>query len=144
MSIERIVVGVDGSPGSEQALRWTAELAAELGAAVTCVHAFEPLRHLDEVGPDADLHRLRDEVTGLARDVWSRPLVDLGVGFEVRVVDGLSADTIIDVARELDADLIVVGGRRMGRLKELALGSTTRKVLHEARRPVVVIHPPEG
>ncbi len=143
MSIERIVVGIDDSPGSAEAIRWTAQLAADLDAAVTCVHAFEPLRHLGELEPGTDLHRLRDEVTAMVHDVWSRPLTDHGVGFEVRVEDGLPADTIIAIARELEADLIVVGGRRLGLIAELALGSTTRKVLHEARRPVVVIHPPE-
>jgi nucleotide-binding universal stress UspA family protein len=47
--------------------------------------------------------------------------------------------TIVDVADELDATLIVTGSRGMGGIKSLLLGSTSDRVLHHAHRPVLVV-----
>jgi nucleotide-binding universal stress UspA family protein len=53
---------------------------------------------------------------------------------------GRVADVIVDVAEEKNADLIVMGSNGMGSLKRrLYLGSVTTKVLHTAKKPVMVI-----
>jgi nucleotide-binding universal stress UspA family protein len=140
MAIEHIVVGIDESAGSEKAVRWATDLAMQLRANVTCVHAFEPLNHLDEVQPGVDFADIRAEMEQLVTRRWALPLIEMQVELEVVVAEGNPADVIVDAANELNADLIVVGARRLGWLRELALGSTSHRVLHEAHRPVVVIH----
>ncbi|MFD1935726.1 MULTISPECIES: universal stress protein [Nonomuraea] len=52
--------------------------------------------------------------------------------------------TIVDVANELDATLIVTGTRGMGGVKSLLLGSTSDRVLHHAGRPVLIVPAKEG
>jgi nucleotide-binding universal stress UspA family protein len=140
MSVELIVVGLDNSPGSCTAVRWAAELAGALGARVIAVHAFEPLDHLDEIKPGTDFAAVREDIEEQLRADWCRPLAEVDVEVETVIKEGRPADVILAVAREVNADLIVLGARRMGWLRELTLGSTSHRVLHEANRPVTIIH----
>jgi nucleotide-binding universal stress UspA family protein len=57
----------------------------------------------------------------------------------VRGLHGEEARAIIDVARDVEADIIVVGPRGLGRLQGLLLGSVTSKLVQLADRPVLVV-----
>lgn len=144
MSLQSILVGVDDSPGSCAAVEWVVELAAALDATVVAAHAFEPLGHLEEIEPGTAFADIRDAIEQKLRSEWCRPLIDAGVRVETVVKEGRPADVIIAVAREIEVDLIVLGARRMGRIREFTLGSTSQRVIHEARRPVTVLHAPDA
>lgn len=144
MSDYTIVVGLDGSEGSRRAVQWVADLAARLGATVCAVHTFEPLSHLSEVEPPYDFDAMEADARRRLESEWAEPLAGSGVSHEVRVVHGAPFQCLIDVADEVDADLIVVGARGLGRLKSLALGSTSGKLLHLSHRPVTIVPPAEG
>lgn len=143
MSIEVILVGIDESPGSQTAARWAADLASQLEARIVAVHAFEPLDHLDDIGPDTDFVDVRDDVMGEMEEVWCRAFRESAVSCQMRIEEGRPAEVLIEAARDVDADLMVVGARRMGTVEALAMGSTSDQVIREALRPVVVIHPPD-
>ncbi len=149
MELERIVVGVDGSPGSLAALRWAGELAAQLGAAITVVHGFEmpalaaglrfaavPPNVLDEA---ADTARTRTQEA--LEGAWTEPLRAAGVAFRTVLVDHAGADAILGVAEEENAGLIVVGTRGHGGFRDLLLGSVSSHLVHHAHRPIAVIPP---
>ena len=52
---------------------------------------------------------------------------------------GTPAGEIVSVARELDADLVVVGARGLGGIERLLLGSVSERVLRDARCPVLIV-----
>jgi len=141
MSIEMIVVATDGSPNATRAVAHAAEIASATGAQVVAVHVFEPLALLGHVEPPIDFAAQEAEALALLEAAWCAPLAAAGVRFEARIVEGSPAAAIVDLAREVDADLIVLGARGLSQARELLLGSTSMKVLHSAHLPVTVVAP---
>jgi nucleotide-binding universal stress UspA family protein len=141
MSISIIVVGVDGSEGAAHALTWLAGLAGQLGATVVAVHAFEPLAHLGDQDPPYDFAVVEERVRGQFETAWIAPLTEAGVHTETRLMHGSPDGCLLDAAEDVGADLIVVGARGLGMFRGLALGSTSNKVMHMSKLPVVVVPP---
>jgi len=146
----RIVVGVDGSPGSRAALVHALAMAAARGAEVEVVSAYpEPLAWAGEYPvhvPDPEDVRAEAEarIVALLADVRR----DGGPGgiasadaVEVRVVALAGPAAPVLIARAEDADVLVVGSRGRGSVKSALLGSVALHCVTHARRPVVVVHP---
>ncbi|MGO9139889.1 MAG: universal stress protein [Streptosporangiaceae bacterium] len=137
-----IVVGVDGSNGSERALDWAVREAALQHAALTVltVHpvAAQWTGHPMVLPADApEVERARQA----AEEMTSKALSQLSDGkpasVTVRAANGLVADELISASR--DADLVVVGSRGAGGFASLLLGSVSSQVVHHAECPVVVV-----
>lgn len=130
-----IVVGVDRSKESDDALDWARSLAVE-GDRLLAVHAWNlPVVTSDDalmVGDPAEVERL--SAAGLAE------LLDEIGDDRLEPVNrrGHAGRTIVEAADEVDADMIVVGHRGNSRLS-LMLGSTANYVVHHTERPVVVV-----
>jgi nucleotide-binding universal stress UspA family protein len=58
---------------------------------------------------------------------------------EPELLLGYAPRQIARLAVDVDADLIVVGSRRLGRVKRLVVGSTSRALLEATRRPVLIV-----
>lgn len=139
--IRRIVVGMDGSPTAEGALRaallqqkvWDCELVAVAGVPVGAGAGL--LAWL----PAAVDHEavLADVAEGL-NVIVDRVLADFP-GQKVRriVLDGTGAELLTEFSTA--ADLVVVGSRGRGGFAGLLLGSTSQAVLHHAKCPVMVV-----
>jgi nucleotide-binding universal stress UspA family protein len=138
--IERIVVALDGSPESEHAVPITAELAHALGAAVTIVHVREMMlapavggvpRRIDETEIEA----------GIKKHLAS--MLESGIDAELRIVAstyaGGPAHEIAEVAREVDAGLIVAGARGYGVIAGLLVGSVAHRLPYVTPCPVLTV-----
>jgi nucleotide-binding universal stress UspA family protein len=141
MHQHRIVVGVDGSPEAREALRWASRLASDRGAEVVAVHALGLLEPV--AGELVPGHAHRGEVERRLAQDWCGGLGGSGRPFRTVVREGAAVDVLVDVAREEEADLLVVGSRGVGEAPALALGSTSLHVLQRSPVPVLVVPAPE-
>lgn len=133
----RIVVGVDGSAASLEALRWAVALGDALGAEVVAVHALGLLDRWHD--PDTSARSWRKTLHGLVAHTWCRPLVRASGAHRVEVHDGHPVDVLLAAAERERAALLVVGSRGVGANPALALGSTSLRILQAARVPVLVV-----
>ncbi|SFF52918.1 Nucleotide-binding universal stress protein, UspA family [Actinacidiphila alni] len=136
----RIVVGVDGSDPSLQALRWAVRQAALTGAVLEAVIAWEmPSAYgwggLPALPEDFDLEATTARVLDDAIEKALTP--EQAATVTRRTVLGNAAQTILD--RGEGADLIVVGVRGHGTFRATLLGSVSHTVTLHASCPVVVV-----
>lgn len=133
-----ILVGVDGTETAAKAARTAAGLASGLGARLVVMTAFDrsEIQNI-EIGSDTWVVSSYDEAEGIARDA-AATLSDLGVEVEVVAGHGKPADALVEKARELDAQLIVVGNRRVQGITRI-LGSVAASVAHHAPCDVYIV-----
>lgn len=137
--VRTIIVGVDGSANSIDAVRWTAGLAAALDADVVAVHALGLLDQLEPDGPQVPTQPHRDEIAAKARGEWIAPLADAGVSHRCVLHDGNPVDVVLHAIEEVEADLVVLGSRGIGGAPALLLGSTSSQVAQRAPCPVTIV-----
>ncbi|MFC4149467.1 universal stress protein [Micromonospora mangrovi] len=142
-----VVVGVDGSPLSHEAIGFAFAEAAQRGTILVAVHAW---LYPAPVGPgdivplvyDVDTLRAEEErvlVESLAG--WSERYPEVPVRH--RLVAGTAARVLVE--ESTDAQLTVVGAHGRGALGGLLLGSVSHAVLHHARSPLAIVrHPKDG
>ncbi len=142
LKFQRILVAVDFSEESRNALHCAAEMAARFDASLTLVHVVEP--HF--APPDVDLPPLTGAPSESSEYAEAKlELNALGAQMlgacrvvETSVRSGLAFFEITEAAKALGADLIVVGTHGYTGLKRALLGSTAEKVVRHAPCPVLV------
>src|SRR6266576_17926 len=120
MAYRSIVVGTDGSPTAEHAVREAAELAKSFGARLTIVTAFIP-RDDDDLARDQekvpeDLRWMLTDAVQADDKAAAGRAVAANLGLDdvtVRIGRGDPAEVLLDVADEIRADVIVVGCKGM-------------------------------
>jgi nucleotide-binding universal stress UspA family protein len=137
MKSERIVVGIDGSATSQEALRWAVALGDALDSDVVAVLALGLLDRWHDL--DASARSWRKTLCDLVERTWCAPLVRAPGAHRVEVRDGHPVDVLVAAAEREHAALLVVGSRGVGANPALALGSTSLRILQTARLPVLVV-----
>jgi nucleotide-binding universal stress UspA family protein len=131
-----LVIGYDGSDGSHAALEEAARLATSLGSELVIAFGFGVA---PSGGETADHRRLLEERgEKLAREALTR-LEELGVTGSIAVVDERPAESLIRVAHEHGAQMIVVGTHGEGPISGALLGSVPYKLVHRSHIPVLVV-----
>ncbi|GAB3225192.1 universal stress protein [Glycomyces halotolerans] len=134
----RIVVGVDGSPSSIQALKWALTQAEATDSTVEAVRTWE-------IPTDYGMAAIMFPGEGFAEAAQEAlaEAVEKATGgqpnprLEQKVVEGHAADALLKQA-EL-ADLLVVGSRGHGGFVGALLGSVSQYCIQHAKCPVVVV-----
>jgi nucleotide-binding universal stress UspA family protein len=137
MSNGKIYVGVDGSPSSQQALRWAAgqaeltgdELHAVIAWSFPDIYAWGTV--IDEIDWAANAEEALEQTISDALDAAAAERV------QRHVIQGYPARVLVEAAA--DADLLVVGSRGRGGFTGMLLGSVSQHAVTHARCPVVVV-----
>lgn len=136
-----VVIGVDGSQGSMNAVRWGMGLAARRGAPVRLLRAFDPSVNDMRIGGGYEAGALV-EVYDVARDQLEATRVGVaeqypGTTVTTRLVDDSAAAALIDESH--DAEAIVMGSHGVSAFSTLVAGSTTMNAATHARCPVIAV-----
>ncbi|MFI5041788.1 MAG: universal stress protein [Acidimicrobiales bacterium] len=144
---ERVVVGTDGSDTAAEAVRQAAELAKLCGARLHIVHVFQPVSAIATMGADAGAaavaaglpeaaERHASEVLERAAQAGTR----IGVDVEAHLHTGDPANALIETAKKVDADLVVVGNKGMSGVRRFVLGSVPNKLSHHAPCSLLIVN----
>ena len=137
------MVGVDGSEPAKRAVAWCARYAGALGAEVVVLHAIDMPFYVSPVPASVETQPLspedRAELGDQVTNEWCSPLAAANVPFRVVLIDHDPALAIMRVAREEQADFVVVGRRGLGGFAEMLLGSTSYALTHHLDRPLLII-----
>lgn len=141
----QILVAIDGSEAAGLAVDLVGNIAWPAGTQILVVKAFAtaaahfdgPWPGIDPIKADQIDEAIRVEVERTVRDARDR-LARPGVKVREGVLHGRPATVIVDEARSMRADLIVVGSRGHGTIEAMLLGSVSAEVVDHAPAPVLV------
>jgi nucleotide-binding universal stress UspA family protein len=130
-----IVVGVDGSDGSRDALLWAAGQARLVGAAVRAVATWRWPNYITRIPPGADLKAETTEVLHELVEPLRGEFPD--IDFSEHVVEGPPGPALLTQAT--DATLLVVGAHGRATFPGMLLGSVAEYCVRNGHCPVVVV-----
>ena len=133
----KILVCYDGSPESERVLMRAVELASAVPVHVTVVSVAESLYPMRE--PTNLVDPAEERVHERLLEQATRTLADHGIEAATAQPVGDVADRIVELAREMDAALVVVGTRHHGIVRRLLFASVSEQVVADAPCDVLVV-----
>ena len=143
--MKKILVPTDFSKTAENALFYAIELAKSEHAKLILLHVDQteitnpnvPYTIYTEV-IEAKKKEVKKEIDDLALKITQAGKIN----YESLVREGLVFETILNVIKEKEVDLVVMGTKGSGSLSNMILGSSTAKIIEKARCPVIAV--PEG
>jgi nucleotide-binding universal stress UspA family protein len=159
--IKTILYATDLGPDAPFVFRYALALGRQHQAAIVAVHGLEPLsrfgqslieqyishdssEEIHEKARNAVKGQLQQRLEQLCTEECNGAADCQNLVSSIRVVEGYPDQVILEVADDCSADLIIMGAHRHSMVGEVVLGSTARKVLHNANRPVLVVKIPKS
>ena len=143
IDIRTILVPVDFSSGSDRAYGYAVRMARAFGARLFLLHVFdtriiENVFHIHQLNED-DVRREMAEAAETSFAALSQRPESQGLEVERLSRDGIPAREIIRAAREVSADLVVIGAHGATGLREILYGTTAEGVVRGAHCPVLSV-----
>ncbi|MDX2357236.1 universal stress protein [Dietzia sp. PP-33] len=143
---KKVVVGTDGSESSYRAVDRAATLAADESATLVIACAYVPAdprsvsQAADQLGEDAYQIRGDNPAEDIVRTARDRAAAAGASSVEARTVKGAPVETLIKLADEVGADLLVVGNKGLSSLTGRLLGSVPADAARRATCDVLIVH----
>jgi nucleotide-binding universal stress UspA family protein len=140
ITIHRLVVGNDGSPGSAAGIKLTAQLAQLLGVPVTAVYSFEPSAQMK---PSADLGSWPSRVEAEVGS-WITPIERAGVPVDVYIDPDRDVHPVAAMEYALkvrSGSVAVLGTRGLGGFSGLRLGHVPLQLVNHTHDAVILVPP---
>lgn len=136
--MKKIIVAVDGSEPSLHAARTALDLADKLAAELTLVHIVPQLTLPTEV-PFAAAE-IAEQSVKTGEMILEQACKTLGrTGLKTLCLTGSAAERLTDLAEAEGFDLIVIGSKGRGAVARMLVGSTTDRLVHISKKPVLVV-----
>ena len=146
ITIKKILVPLDFSVFSKKALKYALRLAQQFKAELTLFHVFEPVTSLAFAGlPDVPVIS-KDERMVAEKNLRALASSSMATGVtsaKSTVRTGVATHEIVEAAKELDVDLIVIATHGCTGSQHFSIGSTAARVARAAPCPVLVVREKE-
>ncbi len=140
---KNILVPTDLSVGADHALDYACELARTLGGKIHLLHVIAiPVLGVQELGM-ALTSTMIDSMIADTQAALDKLAAQSGCGGDVVLRTGDARDVILQTAKELDADLIVMGTHGRRGVTRALLGSVTESIVRSAQCPVLTVRRPQ-
>lgn len=138
---KKVVLAVDGSEASSNAVKHAVELAKNNNGTIIALYVIPPIdiTDIETFKPEMLYKGLKQDAEKILADIKERAGRE-GVDVQTRVEDGIPAEKICEVAGDSDADLIIMGSHGRTGFGKVFIGSVTERVIsREKCRPVLVV-----
>jgi nucleotide-binding universal stress UspA family protein len=135
----RILVATDGSEAADHAVKWCAEFARTTGAEVVLMHTVSKVGEWLMSVAQIDFVKVESERKDLLERVWAEPLRKAEVPYRTKMVSGDPVKTIIALADDENADMIVIGKTGHSGVGSSFLGGSAAKISQHTSRPLLLI-----
>ncbi|MEM2160874.1 MAG: universal stress protein [Candidatus Nitrosotenuis sp.] len=135
---QKILVALDGSKNSIRGLNEAIYLARQCQAIITGIYVIPRPPHPAFRSPRYP-EKPRLQGAQNIMDFAKRHCAQNGIMFEQKIVFGDAGHTIVKFAKDKKFDIIVIGARGIGAIKEVFFGSVSNYVLHKTSLPVLVV-----
>ena len=144
---KRILVPVDFSPHSEEAIRYAVDVAQKYDGTLTLAHVYQPIAYSVPDGlvfyTPAQLGELLSELERQLEQMRVQAEKAGALRVESKMLQGVPSDEVAALAKEGGYDLIVMGTHGRTGLRHALMGSVAERVLRSAPCPVLTVHPPK-
>lgn len=140
----KILLATDGSEHSERAAKFLTKLNLSSEDGIAILHVISGIPFQDAMGFDySSLKQIKQEIASKIIEAAINIIKPVKAKINTKIKDGYPDKTIIDMAEDLNTDMIVMGAKGLKGVKALLIGSVTRSVAINSSKPVLIIKPPQ-
>ncbi len=139
--MDKLLMATDGSKHSQKTIEQSIKLAKKFGTEVTILYVIEvnPQQGYDFF---ASYRKKEQELIRTGEDVLkkaAKAFEDQGIKVNTRLEKGNPADIICNIADKEDFDLVILGGRGLGKISGVLLGSVSNAVANCLNKNIMII-----